>query len=457
MEMAVQSGLFDYMQLDVETRIVVRQRTEEIKVLVRRSAQDIIDIGNKLIEVKAQLGHGNFGSWLDSEFGWSTDTAHNFMRVSDKFGKFPNLGDIGASALYLLAAPSTPEPVRIEAIQRAQAGEAITHKEARAMVEAAKPSRAPVPTTPSGFVPIKRVPVFDDLEFEAEEAEAYDWEEEDETPDDAWLYAPVVRGSKGAYKQRGSTKRCEICLDIWESDANDCPSCHPVVIPNEWGELADDIEKNGYEWSRSELAEFFAENPEASAEEIKEAEKELVHELRKLADTETKQLDCHAKMAIHYSSDTVEHYTPQAIIDASLALMGGIDLDPCSNSKDKPVVPALHHYTAEDDGLQMPWFGRVYMNPPYGRAIGEWSKKLAAEYAAGDVTEALALVPARTDTQWWQALRNYPVCLVIGRLTFIGNDDPAPFPSAVFYLGENVDEFCRCFAHLGDIWRRINE
>lgn len=115
----VQSSLFDYSQLDTETRIVVQQRTEEIKVLVRRSAQDIIDIGNKLIDVKARLGHGNFGGWLDAEFGWTDRTARQFMAVAEKFKteKFSDL-NIGASALYLLASPSTPESVRVDAIEQ---------------------------------------------------------------------------------------------------------------------------------------------------------------------------------------------------------------------------------------------------------------------------------------------------------------------------------------------------
>ncbi len=69
--------LFDYGQLDVETRITVKQRTEEIKTLVRRSAQDIIDIGNKLIDVKAMLEHGEFGNWLDKEFGGAIELPRN--------------------------------------------------------------------------------------------------------------------------------------------------------------------------------------------------------------------------------------------------------------------------------------------------------------------------------------------------------------------------------------------
>lgn len=139
--------LFNYQGLDTETRIVVKQRTEEIKVLVRRSAQDIIDIGNKLIEVKAQLGHGNFGSWLDAEFGWAERTARSFIQVAEKF-KSANFADlkIGTSALYLLAAPSTPEPVRVEAIRRAEAGETITHTAAKKMIIDLKPAPAVVAT-----------------------------------------------------------------------------------------------------------------------------------------------------------------------------------------------------------------------------------------------------------------------------------------------------------------------
>ena len=126
---------FDYTALDLETRIVVRQRTEEIRVLVRRSAQDIIDIGAKLIDVKARLGHGNFGPWLEAEFGWSQPTAWRFMNVADKFKSF-NLNNLNVApaALYALSESSTPEPARLEAIERASNGESITYTTAKAIV-----------------------------------------------------------------------------------------------------------------------------------------------------------------------------------------------------------------------------------------------------------------------------------------------------------------------------------
>jgi phage N-6-adenine-methyltransferase len=130
---------FGYQALDTETRIIVQQRTSEIKTLMRRTAQDIIDIGQKLIEVKARLGYGNFGAWLQAEFGWSDRTARQFMMVSEQF-KSENFADLNfaPSALYLLASPSTPETARAEAIERANNGESITHGTAKQIVEAHK-------------------------------------------------------------------------------------------------------------------------------------------------------------------------------------------------------------------------------------------------------------------------------------------------------------------------------
>ena len=125
---------FDYAALNSETQIVVQQRTSEIRSLLRRTAQDIFDVGQKLIEVKAQLGHGHFRTWLNTEFDWSIWTATKFMQVADKFKcvKFSHL-DIAPSALYELAAPSTPDYVRCEAIERASHGETITHSLAKAI------------------------------------------------------------------------------------------------------------------------------------------------------------------------------------------------------------------------------------------------------------------------------------------------------------------------------------
>jgi len=138
---AIQTNIFDYAALDSETRIVVQQRTSEIKALMKRAASDIIDIGQKLIEVKARLGHGAFIPWLLSEFDWSVHTARNFMRVAETFGEKDKISLFAPSALYLLAAPSAPEEARAEAIARAEQGEPITYSAARDLIEQAQDER----------------------------------------------------------------------------------------------------------------------------------------------------------------------------------------------------------------------------------------------------------------------------------------------------------------------------
>lgn len=126
---------FNYNRLDNEACSLVRQRTDEIKNLICRSAQDIVDIGGKLIEVKEELGHGKFVMWLSAEFNWSESAARKFMQVHRRFKtvKFTDL-NIATSALYLLASNSTSVAVRQEALERAMQGEIINYSKAKSII-----------------------------------------------------------------------------------------------------------------------------------------------------------------------------------------------------------------------------------------------------------------------------------------------------------------------------------
>ncbi len=82
--------------------------------------------------------------------------------------------------------------------------------------------------------------------------------------------------------------------------------------------------------------------------------------------------------------------TPPEILDA----LGPFDLDPCAAPDPKPWPTATTHYTwPRQNGLILPFFGRVWMNPPYGRALGRWLGRLA-EHGRGT-----ALIFARTETE----------------------------------------------------------
>jgi hypothetical protein len=159
-----------------------------------------------------------------------------------------------------------------------------------------------------------------------------------------------------------------------------------------------------------------------------------------------------SKLPVHAASSVRHWQTPQFILERAIDVLGGIDLDPCSNSKYAPEAPARVQYTLEEDGLARPWQGRVWMNPPHGRAMVRWIDKLCAEYESGGVTAGIALLPSRTDTQWFKRLTRYPICLIHGRLRFSGQKNNAPFPSAVVYLGPLLSRFAGTFGAMGAVY-----
>ncbi len=89
-----------------------------------------------------------------------------------------------------------------------------------------------------------------------------------------------------------------------------------------------------------------------------------------------------------YAGRTDEWLTPPEIIKA----LGPFDLDPCA-SVERPWPTANHHYTIYDDGLSRAWFGRVWLNCPYGPETKRWLEMLAHH------GNGIALVFARTETE----------------------------------------------------------
>jgi phage N-6-adenine-methyltransferase len=113
-------------------------------------------------------------------------------------------------------------------------------------------------------------------------------------------------------------------------------------------------------------------------------------------------------------------YTPPYIVELVVQVLGKIDLDPCAD--DGKHIKAKRHYTEDTDGLIREWEGRVFMNPPYSQP-GVWMEKLQAEIKLERVTEAIALVPAATDTKWLSpVLKSQPVCFWTGRIKFLSED-----------------------------------
>jgi hypothetical protein len=81
---------------------------------------NVVAIGNLLIEAREQLEHGQWTPWLKENFRMSADTAANYMDAAgfaSKFRNFRNLPNLSASTLYILAhhadEPDWQEPIRL--------------------------------------------------------------------------------------------------------------------------------------------------------------------------------------------------------------------------------------------------------------------------------------------------------------------------------------------------------
>lgn len=100
-------------------------------------------------------------------------------------------------------------------------------------------------------------------------------------------------------------------------------------------------------------------------------------------------------------NDRIEWFTPPELF-AEWNEEFQFTLDPCSPIEPENRLPVEHHMTREDNGLILPWFGRVYINPPWGwHLTARWIEKAALEIRRPEVELVVALVQARTDTAWF--------------------------------------------------------
>ena len=131
-----------------------------------------------------------------------------------------------------------------------------------------------------------------------------------------------------------------------------------------------------------------------------------------------------------FSSKTDDWATPQELFDA-LNEEFCFTLDPCASSSNEKCDK---FYTKQDNGLSKDWAGeRVFCNPPYGREISKWVEKCSIE-ANNPNTIVVALLPARTDTQYFHRFiygKAKEVRFIKGRLKFGGHSNSAPFPSMI--------------------------
>ncbi|WP_342597686.1 DUF3102 domain-containing protein [Cyanobacterium aponinum UTEX 3222] len=134
-----QLSVFDYSALDANTAQLAKESAIEIKAREKAIWENIIEIGNRLIEVKNALPHGQFGDWIKFEFDWSQPTASRYMTVAKELTNYSHvnsLKNLSQRALNVLASSlnATDEETKEEILEQVEAkteekGKALTEKE----------------------------------------------------------------------------------------------------------------------------------------------------------------------------------------------------------------------------------------------------------------------------------------------------------------------------------------
>lgn len=144
----------------------------------------------------------------------------------------------------------------------------------------------------------------------------------------------------------------------------------------------------------------------------------------------------------HAPSQREDWATPPDVFEEIERRWGPFDLDPCATEATAKApnwfcLPFTHPDRNRWDGLIRPWFGRVFMNPPYGKKIlPPWIRKAHDEAHRPGVV-VVGLLPARTDTIWFHehVLGRAYVEFRKGRIKFGDSKNGAPFPSMIVVWG----------------------
>ena len=194
---------------------------------------------------------------------------------------------------------------------------------------------------------------------------------------------------------------------------------------------------------------------------------------------------------INQNSGCNEYYTPSRFIESARKVMGGITLDPASCAIANKTVKADTFYTKEDNGLILPWSGKVWMNHPFSKGElackkyksealkgqyqckkdackkrgyhidqdlpgnEDWISKLINSYHAGDVEQSMNISFASTSEDWFIPLLDYPQCFISKRVNYYNAEGKevkgAPKGSVITYLGDDYLSFKREFSQYGKV------
>lgn len=89
---------------------------------MRQTAQNIIEVGKRLIQAKSLVQHGHWQQWLNDNFQLKRQSAQNFMNIAERFGaNYQSIGNLNSTQMIaLLSLPDAEETEKFIAEKAAE-------------------------------------------------------------------------------------------------------------------------------------------------------------------------------------------------------------------------------------------------------------------------------------------------------------------------------------------------
>lgn len=135
----VSTLIFDYSKISENgIRKQAQDAATRIRTNLNKAQAAFLDIGRDLLTVKDKLAHGEFGKWIEAEFGMTTRTAQNMMNAAELVSEYEAISTLSQTVIYKLAAKSTPVEIKAHVATQIEKGTIPSSKEIEQQIVQAK-------------------------------------------------------------------------------------------------------------------------------------------------------------------------------------------------------------------------------------------------------------------------------------------------------------------------------
>ena len=90
-----------------------------------QTAQNIIEVGKRLIQAKSIVAHGKWQQWLEKNFGLSYPTATKFMNCAERFANVATSQGLNQSQMIAMLSLPSPEETEKFIEEKAKEGKEV--------------------------------------------------------------------------------------------------------------------------------------------------------------------------------------------------------------------------------------------------------------------------------------------------------------------------------------------